>query len=95
MIHSLQVHGGFSLRKFVLHRHSDISGFSGTGIVAEGVEFTNGRVCMCWLSRQTHSLVIHENITEVEHVHGHNGATTVEWIDEEQILNENYHHSRM
>ena len=72
------------MRNFVLVRHHDHTGVSGTGIVAEGVEFTNGRVCMIWLTRQVHSLVIHDNISEVEAIHGHNGATTIHWLDQEE-----------
>jgi hypothetical protein len=75
--------GAFTLRKFVLVRHQDVSGVSGTGIVAEGVQFSDGRVCMCWLTRQARSMVIHQSILELESIHGHNGATTVRWLEEE------------
>ena len=80
------------MRKFVLVRHHDVTGVSGTGIVAEGVEFTNGRVCMIWLTRQAHSVVIHENIAEVETIHGHNGATTIQWLDGDEKKHENQSH---
>jgi len=83
------------LRKFVLVRHHDHTGVSGTGIVAEGVEFTNGRVCMIWLTRQAHSVVIHENIAEVETIHGHNGATTIQWLDGDEKKHENQSHCRL
>jgi hypothetical protein len=73
------------LRNFILIRHLDISGISGTGIVAEGVQFSDGRVCMCWLTKQIHSLVIHANMAEIENIHGHQGATTIHWLDEDEI----------
>jgi hypothetical protein len=43
---------------FMLRRTEDVSGLSGTGMVAEGVEFTDGRVAMrcrtelIWLDEQ-------------------------------------------
>jgi hypothetical protein len=83
------------LRNFVLVRHQDLTGVSGTGIVAEGVEFTNGKVCMVWLTRPAQSLVIHENIVEVEVVHGHNGATTIQWLDQEEKADENQSHCHL
>jgi hypothetical protein len=69
------------VRNFILVRHQDPTDISGTGVVAEGVEFTNGKVCMVWLTRPAYSLVIHESIFEVEKVHGHNGSTTIQWLD--------------
>ena len=47
---------------------------------------------MIWLTRQVHSLVIHENISEVESIHGHNGATTIHWIDQDEKSDENQSH---
>lgn len=70
------------MRNFHLVRLYDISGVSGPGVVAEGVEFADGRVCMCWLTRQARSLVIHANIADVEEIHGHNGATVIQWLDQ-------------
>jgi hypothetical protein len=68
-----------AMRLFHLVRDKDISGVSGTGIVAEGVEFTNGFVCLTWLTTH-HSIVIYPNIKEVEAVHGHEGSTKIVWI---------------
>ena len=36
-----------AIKRFRFKRTEDVSGISGTGIVAEGVEFTNGKVVMC------------------------------------------------
>lgn len=68
------------LRRFVLRRVEDVSGMSGTGYVAEGIEFSNGQVAMTWLSSHT-SIAFHHNIKEVETIHGHEGRTTIVWID--------------
>lgn len=36
-----------NIRRFIL-RSEDVSGTSGTGVVAEGVEFSNGQVAIHW-----------------------------------------------
>lgn len=38
------------MRGFRMHRHSDASGVSGTGIVLEGIEFSTGVVVIHWLT---------------------------------------------
>lgn len=69
-------------RRFVLVRHSDPGGVSGTGVVAEGVLFTNGVVALHWTSEFPTSVVFHHRGMEsVEHVHGHSGATEIVWLD--------------
>ena len=40
-----------SMRIFHFFRHEDASGVGGTGVVAEGVEFTNGWCAVRWLSQ--------------------------------------------
>ena len=73
-----------SLRRFVLQRDSDLTGVSGTGIVAEGVEFSNGVVALAWTSQWPSSVVFYDRgIESVQAVHGHSGATRVVWLDEE------------
>lgn len=62
------------MRTFYFLRTEDESGVSGTGIVAEGVEFTNGKVVINWLTKHR-SLAIYENIKEAELIHGHGGKT--------------------
>lgn len=77
---TLVLPSSIKLRRFVLERTEDVSGMSGTGLVAEGIEFSNGQVAMTWLSSHT-SITFHHNIKEVETIHGHCGRTTVVWID--------------
>jgi hypothetical protein len=68
------------VRAFVLRRVADISGVSGTGDVAEGVEFSDGTVALRWLSDWPTSVVFHDRGVEaVEQVHGHGGATQIVW----------------
>ena len=73
-----------SHRRFVLRRNVDVSGVSGTGVVAEGVEFSSGVVALTWLSAWPTSVVFHDRgIASVEAVHGHGGATRIVWLDPE------------
>lgn len=69
-------------RRFQLVRAVDVSGVSGTGVVAEGVEFTDGSVVLRWTSAWPTSVVWHDRgIESVEAVHGHGGATRIAWLD--------------
>jgi hypothetical protein len=70
------------VRRFVLQRNEDVSGVSGTGIVAEGVEFSDGTVVIRWLSDHR-STVIWPDLHHVEVIHGHDGRTVIEFLDEE------------
>lgn len=68
------------MRRFVFNRKEDVSGVSGTGIVLEGVQFSNGKVVTCWLT-ETCSVVYFDNIEDALRIHGHDGKTVVEWVD--------------
>lgn len=69
-------------RRFVLQRHHDVSGVSGTGTVADGVEFPDGTVALRWRSEWPTSVVFHDRGVEaVEAIHGHGGNTQVVWLD--------------
>jgi hypothetical protein len=70
-----------SIRPFVLDRHEDESGVSGTGVVAEGVEFSDGHVALRWVTRHG-TWGLYESVEVVEEIHGHNGKTKVHWLDE-------------
>lgn len=70
------------MRRFQLHRDIDETGVSGTGVVAEGVLFTSGRVALEWPSEFPTSVVFHDRgIESVEAVHGHNGKTRIVFLD--------------
>jgi hypothetical protein len=71
------------MRLFELHRDVDSSGVSGTGIVAQGVEFDNGQCAMSWLC-QWQSVAIYPDISTLEAIHGHNGNTRVVWLEDER-----------
>lgn len=69
-----------NMRRFVLVRTEDVTGTSGTGIVAEGVELSSGHVVLTWLSA-LQSFAIYDNAKVLERLHGHQGRTRIAWID--------------
>jgi hypothetical protein len=64
------------MKIFYLNRTEDESGISGTGRVAQGFIFDNGKVCVTWLSEHP-SVTIYDNIGEVRAIHGHAGKTDI------------------
>ena len=65
------------MKVFWLVRKEDESGISGTGRVAQGFVFDNGRVALTWLSDHP-SVTVYDNLGEVRAIHGHEGKTEVE-----------------
>jgi hypothetical protein len=66
-------------RRFELHRDTDVNGVSGTGVVAEGVQFTDLTVAYRWRTRT--ATVIAADVGDVVTIHGHDGATRLVWLD--------------
>ena len=64
------------MKYFYLQRTEDESGVSGTGKVAEGVIFKDGKCAMRWLT-ETASTALYDCIRDVEMIHGHGGKTQV------------------
>jgi hypothetical protein len=67
-------------RRFEMHRDHDVSGVSGTGVVAEGVEFTDGTVAIRWLTEHG-STVAWADLEAAKKVHGHDGKTRFVFLD--------------
>jgi len=65
------------MRFFYLHRKNDVSGVSGAGIVANGVEFDSGKVALTWVKTDWGVVGVYDNIKAVDKVHGHGGDTEV------------------
>jgi len=63
------------MKIFKLVRDEDVTGISGTGVVAEVVEFSNGKVAVQWIVGDHQSTVIWDNLHAVEVIHGHGGKT--------------------
>jgi hypothetical protein len=68
------------MRLFYLRRIEDESGISGTGVVAEGVEFSNGQCVMHWLT-QFSSVAVYPTLKELVNIHSHGGKTKVEYYE--------------
>lgn len=66
---------------FELVRTRDISGVSGTGVVADGVQFADDSVAIRWRGEHP-ATAVWPTIADVLAVHGHHGATTVRWLDQ-------------
>lgn len=71
------------MRRFVLRREEDVSGTSGTGVVAEGVVFSNGTVALTWITH-LQSVAFYQSLDVLEKVHGHGGKTVVIFVDEKK-----------
>ncbi len=69
-----------SYARFYLHRAEDVSGVSGTGIVAEGIQFSSGKVVVSW-TRPPFSIGFYADLQSVIDIHGHAGTTEVQWLD--------------
>ena len=67
-----------TLQPFYLYRREDVSGVSGTGIVAVGVILPSGQAVMEWCSRWP-TVTIFQTIDQVERIHGHGGRTSIGW----------------
>jgi hypothetical protein len=65
------------VKTFHLQRDEDETGISGTGRVAEGVEFGDGHVALRWLVGEHRSTAIWDGLAAVEAIHGHNGKTKI------------------
>ena len=68
------------MRIFHLERSEDLSGVSGTGRVAEGVEFADGQCVLSWLT-QLHSIAVYPRIEDLIAIHGHEGKTRIVFED--------------
>ena len=59
-------------------RREDVSGVSGTGVVAVGCVYPSGRVVIEW-REPYRSMGIYGGIDQVDAIHGHDGGTEVAW----------------
>ena len=68
------------MKQFHLWRDEDVSGVSGTGKIAEGVQFHDGQVVISWFGK-FHNIEVNPDIETVIQIHGHGGLTKVVWED--------------
>lgn len=66
-------------RLFGLYRHEDVHGRSGTGLVAWGVIWPDGRVTTYWVlsPADVHQITQWQNTTEINRTHGHGVRTRI------------------
>jgi hypothetical protein len=65
------------MRRFILLRVEDLSGSSGTGIVAKGIVAPNGMVVVCFED----TIKIAPSVEKLMEIHGHEGRTRFHWQD--------------
>lgn len=71
------------MRRFVLRRDEDVSGTSGVGYVAEGVEFWDGQCAMRWRT-EIRTTTVYNGVEDLLKLHSHEGKSTIEWIDDKE-----------
>lgn len=69
------------MRDFLLIRDVDVTGCSGTGIVAEGTVFKDGQTVLKWL-REPFALGIYSSLEELIALHSHGGNTYVAFTEQ-------------
>jgi hypothetical protein len=72
------------MRTFILERTKDVTGISGTGRVAEGIEYSDGTVALRWIVGEHKSTVLWSSIDDVREIHGHGGATSIVWMSRDR-----------
>lgn len=78
------------MRRFLLQRIEDESGVSGSGFVAEGIQFTNGLCSLTWryvngsgvAIGDWSSVAVYSSLDKLNQIHGHGGKTLIRFIDE-------------
>lgn len=63
-----------AFQPFAMYREEDVTGVSGTGVVAVGMVLPSGRVVLEWIVNVA-SIGLYGSLQEVEQVHGHDGKT--------------------
>ena len=71
-----------SARRFQLQRDTDVTGVSGTGVVADGVLWPDGTASVRWRSDHPSIVFWDRGWESVQHVHGHNGLSRIVWVDQ-------------
>lgn len=67
---------GTTIKPIYLYKNIDLSGVSGTGVVAVGAIMPSGRVILEWLGKYK-TETIFSSIEELYHIHAHYGATEI------------------
>jgi len=65
------------LQEFYLLRKKDLSGVSGTGVVARGIILESHRAILEWRSIGFETMSIFDNLEQIRTIHGHDGNTEI------------------
>ncbi len=68
------------IKVFRLNRLKDVSGVSGTGIVAYGTEYPNGKVTLCWNTKFS-SVAVYDSMQDVIEIHCHGDSSMIEVVN--------------
>lgn len=63
------------MRVFELRRHEDVSGVSGTGVVAHAVEWPNGICTLNWATQYS-STAVYQSLDTMKKIHEHGGMSS-------------------
>ncbi len=74
--------GSTAARVFVLVRDRDPSGVSGTGVVAEGAQWSDGSASLRWPGRFPSVVFWSGGVDHIRAVHGHGDATSVRFVED-------------
>ena len=67
------------MKPFKLKRKIDTTGLSKIGIVAEGINFSDGVCVLHWIVGEVHSTTIFKDINEVKKINCHGGDSVLEF----------------
>ena len=73
-----------SPKRFILYRHHDATGVSGTGIVATGVVWPDGHAALRWKAddcAEPSSTSVWSSVGDMMRVHGHGGLSKLFYLD--------------
>lgn len=67
------------MRNFIFYRTEDVSGVSGTGVVAEVVQFDSGKVAVSFLlhTAGVPNVIVYDSLEDAIRIHGHGGKTVL------------------
>lgn len=71
-------------KRFILYRHHDATGVSGTGIVATGVVWPDGHAALRWKAddrAEPSSTSVWSSVGDMMRVHGHGGLSKLFYLD--------------
>lgn len=72
------------MKRFYFLRHIDVNGFSGTGVVAEGVIFDWGAGSFTWLTPKK-TVTTFWNMADIDFMHGKGGKTEIIFEDDDRF----------